>query len=162
MGHGIQHGIPDIVQLDNGPQFSSGDFGKFADDYGFIHKTSSPHMHQANGAVERAVQTAKKILDCDDIALALLNYRSTPTTATGVSPAEALMGRKLKTKLPVMAHNLLPQQPVLDGIGESDKSAKGKYKLHYDRRHGVRPLAPLQPGQPVLTKLDDDKSWKRL
>ena len=35
-------GICDKITTDNGPQFSSDEFRKFAEDYGFEHMTSSP------------------------------------------------------------------------------------------------------------------------
>lgn len=37
-----RHGIPYIVQSDNGPQYSSHEFRLFAEQYGFKHTTSSP------------------------------------------------------------------------------------------------------------------------
>jgi transposase InsO family protein len=54
-----KYGIPDILQSDNGPQFSSREFAEFVRDYGYVHKTTSPHYAQANGQVERTVQTVK-------------------------------------------------------------------------------------------------------
>jgi hypothetical protein len=155
-----EHGIPDEIQTDNGPQFRSVEFEEFAAEYGFHHHTTSPHMHQANGAVERAVQTAKKILDSKDPPLALLNYRATPNSTTGVSPAEALMGRQLKTKLPVLPANLLPKPVDQEKVRETDAQKKEKQKFYYDRRHGVRNLWPLKPGQSVLVKTDEEKTWK--
>ena len=35
-----RHGIPEVVRSDNGPQYSSHDFAKFAETYGFKHLTS--------------------------------------------------------------------------------------------------------------------------
>ena len=50
-------GIPEVVRSDNGPQFSSLDFAKFADLYGFQHLTSSPRYPQSNRLAERTIQT---------------------------------------------------------------------------------------------------------
>lgn len=57
-----RHGIPQTVVSDNGPQFSSAVFQKFADEVHFNHVTSSPRYPQANGEAERAVQTIKGLL----------------------------------------------------------------------------------------------------
>ena len=38
----VRHGIPEQLILDNGPQFSSTSFAKFAEDYGFTHILTSP------------------------------------------------------------------------------------------------------------------------
>ena len=39
-----QHGIPERVRSDNGPQYSSVEFAEFASSYRFKHITSSPHF----------------------------------------------------------------------------------------------------------------------
>ena len=54
-----RHGIPDQLLSDNGPQFSANTFAKFQEEFGFTHITSSPNFPQANGEVERTVQTEK-------------------------------------------------------------------------------------------------------
>ena len=61
-GHFARYGIPDSVVTDNGPQFSSDKFRKFAEEWEFIVCPSSPGHQQANGAAEAAVKTAKKLL----------------------------------------------------------------------------------------------------
>lgn len=154
------HGIPDVMMSDNGPQFSSDEFASFANEYGFAHSTSSPHMPQANGLAERAVQTAKRVLSQPNSDRALLNYRDTPHAATGVSPAEALMGRRLRTLVPVLPQNLAPQVPSSALIQERDEAHKRSYKDAYDKRHGARPLPPLQPGQEVRIRTDKQSTWR--
>src|SRR4029434_630538 len=89
-------GIPEVLMTDNGPQFASSEFLAFAQEYDFEHVTSSPRYPQSNGEAERAVRTVKQILSKNqDHQKALLAYRTTPL-AHGVSPAELLIGRKLK------------------------------------------------------------------
>ena len=80
-------GIPDEVVSDNGPQFSSAEF-------------QEPHHPQGNGHAERAVQTAKG--KKGNPVMALMVYRSTLCSTTGFSPAELLMGRKIRTTLPTL------------------------------------------------------------
>jgi hypothetical protein len=145
------HGIPETVQSDNGTQYTSMEYKDFAKEWGFEITTSSPHFPQANGAAERSVQTCKKILSQADPALAMLNYRNTPHSATGISPASALMGRRLRTRIPILSKLLTPRAPEND-IRDRDHAAKQNYKKYFDRRTGARPLPPLNTGQPVLVK----------
>lgn len=56
-----RQGIPDEVVSDNGPQFSSAEFGVFAENWEFVHTTSSPGFPQSNGQSERTVQTVKNL-----------------------------------------------------------------------------------------------------
>ena len=70
-----RHGIPETVRSENGQQFSSDEFARFAADYGFRHTTSSPHFPQSNDLAERKVQTVKNILKGNqDPYLAILTY----------------------------------------------------------------------------------------
>ena len=78
-----RHGIPSEMISDNGPQYSSKEFESFARSWEFKHTTTSPLNPQANGLVEKAVQTVKNLLtkaeqDSRDPYLALLEYRNTP------------------------------------------------------------------------------------
>ena len=103
-----RHRIPDQVLSDNGPQFSASSFAMFAEKYGFTHITTSPKYPQANGQVERAVQTVKSTLKKPtDPYQALMAYRATPLES-GLSPAELLMGRKIRTRVPALLTLLDP------------------------------------------------------
>lgn len=155
------HGFPDELKTDNGPQFSSQAFKDFADKCGFSHVTSSPHFHQANGLAERAVQTAKRILNLSDPLQGLLDYRATPCSSTGVSPAAALMSRSLKTRVPVLTGHLQPAVPNPAQIRARDLAAKASQKRAYDRRHGVRTLPRVHEGTSVLLKTDEQEGWRR-
>lgn len=55
-----RHGIPDTVDSDNGPSYSSSEFKIFAESWGFTHTTTSPHYPQSNGLAEMYVQISKR------------------------------------------------------------------------------------------------------
>ena len=78
--------------------YQSEEFAQFANEWGFKHTTSSPHYPQANREVERVKNIMKKE---NDPTKALLAYRSTPL-ANSYSPAELLIGRKIKSTIPIM------------------------------------------------------------
>ena len=89
-----RHEIPEIVRSDNGPQYDTAEFAKFAKDWEFKHVTSSLFRAQSNGEAERALQTAKNLLKKEeDPAKALLAYRSTPSKVEKVRLSYFLVAR---------------------------------------------------------------------
>ena len=44
-----EHGIPDVLRSDNGPQYASAAFQEFTRNWEFQHITSSPHHPALNG-----------------------------------------------------------------------------------------------------------------
>ena len=138
-----RNGIPDNGISDNGPQFSSTLFAKFAEAYGFTHILTSPRYPQANGEVERAVQSVKNLLKkTSDPYKALMAYRATPLES-GLSPAELPMGRKIRTRIPTSPSNLNPCWPYLEQFRENDASLKDRQKRDFDRRHSAKPSQNL-------------------
>ncbi|XP_075534516.1 uncharacterized protein LOC142568479 [Dermacentor variabilis] len=138
-------GIPDIVQTDNGPQLVSNEFAEFAQSYGFRPKTSSPRYPPSNGEAERMVRTVKDLLfKGPDPYLALLSYRDTPGP-NSISPAQALMGRKLQTRLPKLPEQLMPSLRFHTSFKEKDSWNKARQAMTYNHRHASSQLAPLSP-----------------
>ena len=60
----LEHGIPEILCSDNGPQYTSFQFTEFCTSWGITHKTSSHHYPQSNGFAESCVKTVKHALQC--------------------------------------------------------------------------------------------------
>lgn len=144
------HGIPAKLESDNGPQYASMEFRKFAAVWGFEHVTSSPKYPKSNGLAERFVQTAKNMLrkcsiDKSDIKLALLTYRNTPRNDGLGSPSQRLMSRTTRSLIPTHEQHLKPQ--VVDGVGEQLKYLREKQKVYHDRN--ARPASELAIGDKV-------------
>ena len=90
------------------------------------------------------VQTVKGLLSrLDDPYLSMLIYRSTPLPWCGYSPAELLMGRKMRTNIPILKEKLLPELPDYNTFKENDQKFKQLQKCNYDRRHAVHPLPSI-------------------
>ena len=133
-----RHSIPETLITDNGPQFFAFVFRKFSNAYSFTYLTSSPRYPQLNGEAERAVQTAKALLKkASDPYIALLTYRSTPLQS-GHSPAELLMGRKLRSTLPILPTQLKSSWKALRGFRIKNKHIMAQQKRNFDKRHRVR------------------------
>lgn len=100
------HGLPDTLVSDNGTCFTSEEFEIFMKMNGIKHIKSAPYHAATNGLAERAVQTMKQGLKKltqgsmeTRVARFLSMYRITPQTTTGLSPAELLFNRKVRTRL---------------------------------------------------------------
>lgn len=108
-----QLGLPEKIVSDNGPTFVSAEFKNFLQRNGVKHSTTSPYHPSSNGLAERAVQTfkngLKKMKDGTlqtKISRFLFFYRTTPQSTTGMSPAELLFGRKLRSPLDLLKPDL--------------------------------------------------------
>lgn len=99
--HYARYGISDTMVTDNGPQFRSHEYEKFAQQWEFVHTTSSPYHtdSQSNGKAESAVKIAKKLMsksvkDHRDWHLTVLDWRNTPTAGSQYSPVQKLHSRQ--------------------------------------------------------------------
>ncbi|XP_064477777.1 uncharacterized protein K02A2.6-like [Ornithodoros turicata] len=142
-----RHGLPDVIVSDNGPAFVSGAYADFLNRNGVRRLLFPPYHPASNGAAERVVQTLKNKLKKTStgdyktqLARALFSYRTTAHELTGLSPAELLYGRKLKTAMDLLHPNL------------RDKvSRKQLYsKLHHDRN--ARMPSDYEPGDAVFAR----------
>ncbi|XP_042147960.1 uncharacterized protein K02A2.6-like [Ixodes scapularis] len=147
-----RYGIPDIIRSDNGPQYNSLEFAQFLSGWGVEHVTSSPHYAQSNGEAERAVQTAKNILrKSDRVIEGLLAHRATPGPE-GYSPAELLMGRKLKTNVPTIPEALQPKWMYRSTYRQRNKAIREREAENYNIRHRTQEREPLHPGTVVYVR----------
>ena len=107
------HGIPEMLVTDNGTVFTSEEFNSFTKQNGIRHVTSAPYHPSSNGLAERAVQTFKSFMKKSTsgsietrVSRFLMQYRITPQTTTGISPAEMMMGRRPRSRLDLLIPNL--------------------------------------------------------
>ena len=79
-----------------------------------------------------------------DVHLALLEYRNTPVSGTAFSPPHMLLGRPLRSKIPVASKKPIPAtvQPRAQLTRQQERQ-----KVHYDRT--AKPMKELQPGDVV-------------
>lgn len=106
-------GSPDFFLSDNVP-FNSVKFKQFAFEWSFNLLNSSLRHPQSNGFVESG--TANRILKkfhdegrAGDFHLALLEHRNTPLAHLHGYPAQLLLGRVLKSRLPTKLDLLVPK-----------------------------------------------------
>ena len=110
-------GFPETITTDNGPQFRSYEFEHWLQERGIGHVLTPLYHPQANGRVERFNQILKQgfktgLVEGRSVGNALkstlFHYRSTVHSVTGMSPAEIMLGRKLRQPLSQM----VPKGPV--------------------------------------------------
>ena len=108
-----QFGIPEVIVSDNGPQFTAEEFKCFCRRNGIHHTPVAPYHPSSNGLAERAVQVVKQGLKKlstgtmqDRLSRFLFQYRLTPHSTTGISPAEMLVGRRIRSRLDTLRPSL--------------------------------------------------------
>ena len=92
---------------------TSQNFRDFAKQWDFTHTTSIPEFPQSNGLAERAVLSAKQLMEKSprkrsDVFPNSLNLRNIPCDPTLGSPAERLMSRQTHAAIPVCYKLLEP------------------------------------------------------
>ena len=93
----------------------------------------------------------KKLLaKSTDHYMALMSYRATPLPWCNLSPAELLMGRRIRTTLPLTDECLIPKWSYLQKFRKENDDYKRKQKRDFDKRHRVNEL-------PMLS--DDTAVW---
>ncbi|UYV81765.1 K02A2.6-like [Cordylochernes scorpioides] len=155
-----RHGIPEIIITDNGPPFTSQDFTNFTNEWDIEHKTSSPGYPKSNGLVERMVQTVKKQLkkcrqDNTDPYMCLIALRTTPSNNLP-SPAQMLMGRNLRTLIPMKTTKLKPAFISTENILQQKRENQYKMKEYYDRNAKILPK--MSSGEQVNAKTSN--AWR--
>ena len=90
-----EHGFPEQLVSDNGPQFTSGEFARFMRQNGIKHTLVPPYHPASNDAAERSVRVVKEALEKQvlqrigsmtmkhGLANFLIKYRSTLHSVTG-------------------------------------------------------------------------------
>ena len=152
-----RYGVPSVVVSDNGPCYNSAEFRKFSEDWGFEHITSSPGYPQSNGQSEGTVKTVKAMLEkAGDPYKALLSYGNTPLEEVNLSPSQMLMGRRLRTSIPVTEDLLKPQLYDPEDVLPKLKERQRKQKLQHDRK--AKELPPLRDGEVVRVR--EGNKWK--
>ena len=102
-------GLPEVVVSDNATAFTSSEFSDFLKRNGIRHILTPPYHPASNGLVERSVQTFKEGLKRlkkgslnTRLMQFLFKYRIPPHSSTGVSLAELMYGRKLRSQLDLL------------------------------------------------------------
>lgn len=153
-----RHGLPKKIIADDGTQFHSKEFIRFAkNDCKAKVTLSSPYHHQANGKAESAVKIVKRLFKKADKCAqerwkALLEWRNT-TNAMNSSPAQRLFSRRCRTLLPM--HEKLLQPKVPTEVPEQIEKKRKNSKINYDR--SARELLELEVDKEVYVKLRPDR-----
>ena len=86
-----------------------------------------------------------------------MSYRATPLQI-GYSPSELLMGRKLRTTVPVTRNQLIQKLPDRTLVRKRDEQEKQRQERSFNKRHRARELSELDPGDIVWVP-DRTSEW---
>lgn len=147
-----RNGIPEEIVSDNMP-YNSNAFHEFGKTWDIKLTTTSPRFPQANGMAERGVQIAKTMLRKafelqTDIYEMLMEYRNTLIKSIGVSPAQAMLSRTIRTKLPIQDKFLIPK--VSKEIKQKKEEDHRRAETYFNRH--AKDLRPFEPGEDIMIK----------
>ena len=154
-----EHGIPEVLHSNNGPQYASAQFADFCISWGISHKTSSLHYPQSNGFAKACIKSVKHALQWAkysgaDPHLAFLALQAMPINTKLPSPAELLYQCWLRTTILAKICNSDASathiREQIDTCSESAKAQADKCS---------KTLAPLYAGQPVAMYDTFQKIW---
>ena len=161
------HGFPERVLTDGGPPFNgtgSHTYYQYMKWAGVDSRPVAPEDPEANGLAENFMKVIKKVWHSaivekknprQELYKFLRNYRSTPHTSTGKSPAEALFGRPIRTRLPQVMKGAEDAD-----MREKDSESKANQKRYKDSKKTVRPHS-IEVGDAVLLKRKQTKTTSR-
>ena len=135
-------GIPVVLVSDNGSNFTSEAFDNYMLSLGIRHIKSTVHSPNLNGQAERMVQTSKNGVNHFEGVMNiqrkldqfLMHYRVTPHSTTGVSPAEMMFGRKIRTKFDL----LRPGETIADKVVTAQQKMRNSYNKSAPRKLELR------------------------
>ncbi len=161
--HLARHGTVEVLISDNCPNLVSNEFAEFCLTWEIEHVTISPYHSQSNGKAEATVKIAKTLLKkCKqsgyNFNLTLLDYRNTPKSQIGLSPAQRMFSRRTKTLLPTSEKLLQPMVPT--NVYDKIKKKRQEAKKYHDRKASDKP--ELVTGQSVYVRNhnnNSDKNW---
>ena len=156
--HFARHGSACQLVSDNGPQFVAAVFQKLTKEWNIEHKVTSPYNSKANGKVEAAVKSAKKLLrktakGGNDFYLG--------SQGIGSSPIQRLMNRRTRTLLPTTGSLLEPRTLSSSHEREKLKDAQKRQARYYNS--DAHDLPELNKGDTERLKLFvlGQKEWKK-
>ena len=161
----VTHGLPPSLRTDNGPQLISEHFEGYLEKNGIEHIRTTPLWPQANGEIERQNRSILRRLRISQAVSRdwrsqmdkfLIVYRSTPHSTTGVSPAELLFGRKIRTKIPQ-----LQEFTCHDEVRDRESERKEKGKMYADWKRNACEN-DIQKGDKVLLRQERDNKLSTL
>ena len=109
----ITHGLPNTIVSDNRSVFTSDEFAQLVKQNGIEHIKTSPYHPASNNLAERSVETFKMGLKRitegslqSRLNKFLFQHRLTLQTTTGLSPAELMFGRTLRSQLDLLMQSV--------------------------------------------------------
>ena len=152
------HQMPGDHVCHNGPQFVAAEFEGFLEYLGIQHTKGVPYWPQSNGEVERFNETIMKAITIAKIEqkhwkeeLQNFQYRTTPHTVTGVSPAEMLMGRKLRNNLSKIQMRAEPMDELQWLMQIREREREREREGERERERGAK-VSDIEVGDRVILR----------
>ena len=144
------HGMPEVLCTDNGPQYASAAFADCSIEWDFTHETWSPHYPQSNRFAESCVKIVKHTLQHAKYSgtnprITLQHLKVSPVDAKLPSSSLILYSHKICTTIPSRICNTDPAalqfQEHLEDWAKHSKSYADKCSKWYVAFYASQPIA---------------------
>jgi len=166
-----QFGLPGVIRSDGGRQYESAEFREFCRANRIDHRLSSAHYPQSNGLAESAVKRIKNMLrrvseesagPRADVYMRLLRglmeLRATPLQ-DGLSPAEWMLHRQLRTSVPGSGAPASTPRRRAEAL-QRRRAEKKRSRARVDQH--ARPLRrAFRPGDKIVALDPATRRWTR-
>ena len=139
----VTYGIADELSSDGGPELTPEATQQLLSNWGVHRRLSSVALAHSNLPIQNTSPNGE--INLDKFLRGMLQYRNTPDSDTGLSPAQTIFGRPIKVFIPILPGSYRPHNTWIEPSPAREETLRARNVRNAERltEHTVR-LQPLK------------------